>query len=151
MAYDRAIVVFSPEGRLYQVEYARQAVEKATTTLGVVFKNGVTLIAAKSITELSVPASSEKIFKIDEHIGTATCGLIADSRVLIDGAEIGRKLLMKKYKEGMSKEEAIKLGIETLKTAKEKLIPKSIEIGIVEGGKFKILSTEETKKFLKAK
>src|SRR3989344_5784699 len=64
MGYDRAIVVFSPEGRMYQVEYARKAVEKATTIVGVVFESGIILVASKSVQKLLVPESVEKIAKI---------------------------------------------------------------------------------------
>src|SRR3972149_1400186 len=88
MGYDRAIVVFSPEGRMYQVEYARKAVEKATTAVGVVFTNGIALVASRTIQKLLVPESVEKISKIDEHIGVASCGILADARVLIDYARI---------------------------------------------------------------
>ena len=84
MGYDRAIVVFSPEGRMYQVEYARKAVEKASTVVGVTFSNGVVLVAARSIQKLLVPESIEKISKVDDHIGIASCGILADSRVLVD-------------------------------------------------------------------
>lgn len=88
MGYDRAIVVFSPEGRMYQVEYARKAVEKATTSVGVVFSGGVVLAATRSIQKLLVPDSIEKISKIDNHIGSASCGILADCRVLIDYARV---------------------------------------------------------------
>ncbi len=88
MGYDRAIVVFSPEGRMYQVEYARKAVEKATTAVGIVFDKGVALVASKTVQKLMVPDSVEKISKVDEHIGAATCGILADCRVLIDYARI---------------------------------------------------------------
>lgn len=88
MAYDRAIVVFSPEGRLYQVEYAFKAVENATTCVGVTFKDGVVLLAAKTTMKLLIPDSIEKIMKIDDHIGAGFCGLVADARVLIDYARI---------------------------------------------------------------
>jgi proteasome alpha subunit len=86
--YDRTIVVFSPEGRLYQVEYARKAVNKATTTLGITFKDGVILATNKLTTKLLVPDSVEKLFKIDNHIAVATCGLIADGRVLVEFARV---------------------------------------------------------------
>jgi len=100
MAYDRAIVVFSPEGRLYQVEYARKAVANlSTTTLGIVFKNGVILAASKIIAKLLVSDSPEKVFQIDEHIGAAVCGLIADSRVLIDYARIKAQINRITYEE----------------------------------------------------
>jgi len=89
MAYDRAITVFSPDGRLFQVEYAREAVKRGTTTVGLKFKNGVALIVDKRITSrLIEPASIEKIFRIDEHIGCATSGLVADARALVERARV---------------------------------------------------------------
>lgn len=89
MAYDRAITVFSPDGRLFQVEYAREAVKRGTTTVGLKFKDGATLIIDKRITSpLIEPTSIEKIFKIDTYIGCATSGLVADARVLVDRARI---------------------------------------------------------------
>jgi proteasome alpha subunit len=61
MAYDRAITVFSPDGRLFQVEYAREAVKRGTTTVGLKFKDGVVLIIDKRITSrLIEPRSIEK-------------------------------------------------------------------------------------------
>lgn len=88
-AYDRAITVFSPDGRLFQVEYAREAVKRGTTACGVTYKNGVLLAVDKSIaSKLIVPASIEKIFQIDEHIGIATSGLVADARRLIEDARL---------------------------------------------------------------
>jgi proteasome alpha subunit len=89
LGYDRAITVFSPQGRLYQVEYAREAVKKGTVSLGIVYKNGVLLAADKNITEdLMISESIEKVYQIDKHIGAATSGLVADGRRLIDKARI---------------------------------------------------------------
>ncbi|MCD6147013.1 MAG: archaeal proteasome endopeptidase complex subunit alpha [Thermoplasmata archaeon] len=89
MAYDRAITVFSPDGRLFQVEYAREAVKRGTTTVGLKFDEGVVLIVDRRITSRLVePSSIEKIFTIDEHIGCATSGLVADARVLVDRARV---------------------------------------------------------------
>ncbi len=99
MGYDRGITIFSPDGRLYQVEYARKAVEKATTTVGVTFKNGAILGAVKVSIPLLVPESSKKIYKIDEHIGSAVCGLIADSKVLIDFARVKAQIHRMTYNE----------------------------------------------------
>jgi proteasome alpha subunit len=93
MAYDRAITVFSPDGRLFQVEYAREAVKRGTTTVGLKYKTGVILIVDKRITShLIEPGSIEKIFKIDDHIGCATSGLVADARSLIDRARIDAQI-----------------------------------------------------------
>ncbi len=89
MGYDRAITVFSPDGRLFQVEYAREAVKRGTTSLGIRYKDGVVLAVDKRIASRLVEAVSiEKIFQIDENIGAATSGLVADARVLIDRARI---------------------------------------------------------------
>lgn len=99
LGYDRAIVVFSPEGRMYQVEYARKAVEKATTAVGVTFANGVVLAASRALQKLLVPESIEKISKIDEHIGIASCGILADSRVLIDFARVKSQVNRMTYSE----------------------------------------------------
>ena len=93
MAYDRAITVFSPDGRLFQVEYAREAVKRGTTTVGLKYKTGVVLIVDKRVTShLIEPGSIEKIFEIDEHIGCATSGLVADARALIDRARIDSQI-----------------------------------------------------------
>ncbi len=100
MAYDRAITVFSPDGRLFQVEYAREAVKRGTTTVGLKFKGGVALIVDKRITSrLIEPTSIEKIFKIDEHIGCATSGLVADARALVERARIEAQINRLTYEE----------------------------------------------------
>jgi len=89
MGYDRAITVFSPDGRLYQVEYAREAVKRGTTAVGIKAKDGVVLIVDKRINSKLLEASSiEKIFKIDEHIGVASSGLVGDARALVDRARV---------------------------------------------------------------
>ena len=100
MAYDRAITVFSPDGRLFQVEYAREAVKRGTTTVGVKFKDGVVLVVDKRITSrLIEPDSIEKIFKIDDHIGCATSGLVADARALVERARIEAQINRLTYEE----------------------------------------------------
>ena len=87
--YDRAITVFSPEGRLYQVEYAREAVRRGTTAIGIKCKDGVILAVDRRITSKLIEVCSiEKIFQIDDHIMAATSGLVADARVLIDRARV---------------------------------------------------------------
>ena len=88
MGYDRAITIFSPDGRLLQVEYARKTVSQGTTTVGVVCKDGVVLVADKRILEkLIVPQSIEKVFQVDKHIGATMSGLISDGRVLVQRAQ----------------------------------------------------------------
>src|SRR5438034_11667458 len=89
MAYDRAITVFSPDGRLFQVEYARVAVTRGNPTVGLRLKNGIVLMADQKLgSRLVETASVEQIFQIDEHVGAATSGLVADARVLVDSARL---------------------------------------------------------------
>jgi proteasome alpha subunit len=109
MAYDRAITVFSPDGRLFQVEYAREAVKRGTTTVGLKFKDGVVLIVDKRIaSRLMEPKSIEKIFQIDHHIGCATSGLVADARILVDQARIIAQINKVTYDENMGVEDLVK-------------------------------------------
>ncbi len=109
MAYDRAITVFSPDGRLFQVEYARAAVKRGTTTIGLKFKDGVVLMADKRVrSRLLDPKSMEKIFLIDEHIGCATSGLVGDARVLVDYARLIAQIERVTYGERISVEHLVK-------------------------------------------
>ncbi len=88
-AYDRAITVFSPDGRLFQVEYAKEAVKRGATAIGIAAKDGVVLVAFKSIhSKLVMPESLKKIFDIDAHLAVTASGLIADARVLVDLARV---------------------------------------------------------------
>ncbi len=83
-AYDKAATMFSPDGRLYQVEYASKIVEQGTTGVGIVFADGVVLAADKSIqSKLVIPESIEKIFKIDDNIAVVSAGLVGDARRLV--------------------------------------------------------------------
>lgn len=85
--YDRSITMFSPEGHLYQVDYASKIIEKGSPAVAVIYKQGIVLIADKKIhSTLIIPESVEKIFKIDNHIWTACAGLIGDGRRLVEYA-----------------------------------------------------------------
>ncbi|MFH1511292.1 MAG: archaeal proteasome endopeptidase complex subunit alpha [Candidatus Woesearchaeota archaeon] len=89
MGYDRAITMFSPDGRLLQVEYAKKTVKQGSTAIGVVCSDGVVLVTDKRILDkLVVPNSVEKIFQIDQHIGATASGILSDARVLVERAQI---------------------------------------------------------------
>lgn len=88
-AYDRAITIFSPEGRLYQVEYALELVKRGAPIIGVACPEGVVLGANEvSESRLQDPKYSWKIFQLDEHVGVAIAGLSSDARLLISQARI---------------------------------------------------------------
>lgn len=78
---------FSPEGRLFQVEYAIEAIKIGTTAIGIATDEGVVIAVEKRLlSPLQEPASVEKIYEIDSHIGVAMSGLSADARTLVDHA-----------------------------------------------------------------
>ena len=88
-AYDRALTVFSPEGRLFQVEYALEAVRRGTLVVAIKSKDDVCLAAQiKVASSLMDGDSIDKLFQVDEHIGVAISGLHADARALINHARI---------------------------------------------------------------
>ncbi|MFW9787625.1 MAG: archaeal proteasome endopeptidase complex subunit alpha [Candidatus Thorarchaeota archaeon] len=100
MGYDRAITVFSPEGRLYQVEYATEAVRHGPLAVGVKATNGVVLVGEKrSPHPMADPDSLKKILLIDDHVGTAIAGLHADARKLIDQARVQAQINRLSYDE----------------------------------------------------
>ncbi len=86
--YDRSLTMFSPEGRLYQVEYALEAVRRGTLVIALKSKHGATLVTRKKFTKLMDSSTIEKIFQMDEHMGCAIAGLHADSRILVDYARV---------------------------------------------------------------
>eukprot|EP01033_Poteriospumella_lacustris_P008809 gene8809-6340_t len=87
--YDRGVNTFSPEGRLFQVEYAIEAVKLGSTAVGIQTREGVVLAIEKRLTSaLLEPSSVEKVLEIDSHIGAAFSGLIGDARTLVDHARI---------------------------------------------------------------
>lgn len=103
--YDRGVNTFSPEGRLFQVEYAIEAIKLGSTAIGIQTSEGVVLAVEKRITSpLMEPSSVEKIVEIDSHIGCAMSGLIADSRTMVDKARVEAQNHWFTYNEQMSVE-----------------------------------------------
>lgn len=84
--YDRAITVFSPDGRLYQVEYAIETVRRGTLAVGIKSKDGVVLAVEEKARKLQSTSVTQKIFQIDDHIGVAAAGYIPDARMQVDHA-----------------------------------------------------------------
>jgi proteasome alpha subunit len=84
--YDRAITVFSPDGRLYQVEYAIETVRRGTIAVGVKCKDGIVIAVEEKPRKLQVSENPQKIFQVDDHVGVAAAGYIPDARSQIDNA-----------------------------------------------------------------
>jgi len=121
-AYDRGITIFSPDGRLYQVEYAREAVKRGSASIGVRTAEGVVLLADKrSHSPLMEPESVEKLHKADDHIGMASAGHVADARQLIDFSRRQAQVNRLRYGEPM--------GVETLTKTVTDYIQQYTQIG----------------------
>lgn len=84
--YDRAITVFSPDGRLYQVEYAIETVRRGSIAVGVKSREGVVIAVEESSRKLQISDRLQKIFQVDSHIGVAAAGYIPDARSQVDNA-----------------------------------------------------------------
>jgi proteasome alpha subunit len=107
-AYDRALTVFSPEGRLFQVEYALEAVRRGTLAVAVKSKKDVCLAAQiKIASPLMDVKAIDKLFQVDEHIGVAISGLHADARALINYARVQSQSFRLTY------DEPVRLGMLT--------------------------------------
>ncbi len=109
MGYDRASTVFSPDGRLLQVEYARKTIRAGSTAVGITCKDGVLILADKRVVEkLIVGKSVEKIFQIDEHIGASASGILSDGRILIEKAQVIAQQHKVTFNSPMSTESLVK-------------------------------------------
>jgi len=84
--YDRAITVFSPDGRLYQVEYAIETVRRGTVAVGAKCKEGIVIAVEEKPRKLQISETAQKIFQIDDHVGVAAAGYIPDARSQVDNA-----------------------------------------------------------------
>ncbi len=89
MGYDRTSIMFSPDGRLLQVEYAKESVKQGPTSIGMACKDGVILVTDKRlIDKLMVAHSVEKIYQVDDHIAATATGAVMDGRVLVERARV---------------------------------------------------------------
>lgn len=89
MGYDRAATMFSPEGHLLQVEYAEKTVKLGSSSVGLVCKDGILIVADKRIRDkLIASESAGKIFEIDSHIVATAAGILSDARILVDSAQV---------------------------------------------------------------
>ncbi len=89
MGYDRAATMFSPEGRLLQVEYAEKTVRLGATSIGFVCKDGVVIVADKRIKDSLIQGGSMyKVHEIDDHIIASAAGILSDARILIERAQL---------------------------------------------------------------
>lgn len=112
-AYDRGVSVFSPEGRIYQVEYAREAVENGSPTVGVLTDEGVVLAALTSPSS-PLALSTTKLHRIDESLGAATTGYVPDGRRLVDELRVGTQQEKLRYGEDPDVEAVSKQVADTL-------------------------------------
>src|SRR5574340_434241 len=138
--YDRAITVFSPDGRLYQVEYAIETVRRGTLAIGIKSKDGIILAVEEKPRKLQNSDITQKIFQVDDHIGVAAAGYIPDARSQVDnarffsqsnrmiydepieveavangeGADQVTEFLEKNYKKDMTVEDAAAMAIESI-------------------------------------
>ena len=106
--YDRAITVFSPDGRLYQVEYAIETVKRGSVAIGIKTRNGIIFAADEKPRKLQIVEQPQKLFKIDQHIGIAAAGYIPDARNQVDDARFFSQSSKLVYDESVSVETVAK-------------------------------------------
>ncbi|KAI8928380.1 proteasome subunit alpha type 4 [Entophlyctis helioformis] len=106
--YDSRTTIFSPEGRLYQVEYAMEAISHAGTALGVLAKDGVVLAAErKTASKLLENISHEKIYKLSDSICCAVAGITADANTLINNCRLHAQKFLFRYNEAIPVEQLV--------------------------------------------
>ncbi|EJN58841.1 archaeal proteasome endopeptidase complex subunit alpha [Halogranum rubrum] len=121
-AYDRGTSLYSPDGRIYQVEYAREAVKRGAPSVGIRTPDGVVLAAqSRAGSSLMVQESIEKLHKLDDHVGAASAGHVADARKLVDFARRESQTNRLRYGEP--------IGIETLTKEITDLIQENTQRG----------------------
>ena len=105
LGYDRGSTTFSPDGRLFQVEYAIEAVKRGTTAIGIKTSEGCILAVQKRLhTTLIEKDKVKKIFAVDNHVAVAIAGLTADARVLVNQARVQAQIHQMTYNEAITVE-----------------------------------------------
>ncbi len=84
--YDMTPTMYSPDGRIYQVEYAMETVKRGTLAIGVCSKEGVVIAVEEKARTLQTTGITQKIFQVDFHVGIAAAGYIPDARIQVDSA-----------------------------------------------------------------
>ncbi|KAI7868909.1 nucleophile aminohydrolase [Spinellus fusiger] len=107
--YDSRTTIFSPEGRLYQVEYAMEAISHAGIALGILAKDGIVVAAEKKVTSklLEQTASSEKIYKLNDNMICGVAGITADANILIQWARASAQRYLFNYSEEIPVEQLV--------------------------------------------
>ncbi|PXF42114.1 Proteasome subunit alpha type-4-3 [Gracilariopsis chorda] len=116
--YDSRTTTFSPEGRLFQVEYAMEAIGNAGAAVGVLSTEGVVLAAEKKTASklLDTMKRSEKMYKIDSHIMCAVAGITADANILINQARLAAQRYAFSYQEPIPVEHLLQQICDTKQT-----------------------------------
>lgn len=98
MSFDQNVNSYSPEGRIYQIEYAMKAMNHGVATLAFTTKNSVIVISEKKIiSKLQVSSTSTKHYKVDDHIGMAFSGIAADAHVIVEKGRIFMYNFLNRY------------------------------------------------------
>lgn len=85
--YDLSATTYSPDGRLFQVEYAAKAVDNSGNVIGICCKDGVVLGVEKLIlNKMLEKTSNRRVFNVDLHAGMAVAGLLPDARQIVNRA-----------------------------------------------------------------
>lgn len=107
--YDSRTTTFSPEGRLHQVEYALETINNASSTIGIVTKEGVVLAADKALSSplLEQNCEREKIYVLADHMLVAVAGLTADANVLLHEGRVSAQRHCYRYDEPILVESSV--------------------------------------------
>ena len=100
--YDRGVTTFSPEGRLFQVEYAIEAIKLGSTAIAILTQEGIVLaVERRTQSPLMIPSSMDKIMEIDSHVACAVSGLTADAQSMVEHGRVQAQNHFFTYNESM--------------------------------------------------